>query len=381
METFQEAYKAICHQWQENQKAAPLALQAFKEKILGRPFVLFGATWIGDFVHQRMQENGIAVTCFCDNFVQGATPAQNGPILTAPALWQQYPDAIVLVTNDKAGPVIYQQLRELGFAENQLMLLKETNLQMLDLQQYTLQQLEPHIPGYERMYHFFTDNVSRQLILDRVRFYLFGTPIPMSPHPQYFEPDLVHLSRREVVVDAGFYTGDTAQEFIRQTGGRFAHYYGFEPDDISRAKGQALQEQWPNVEIWPFGLYEKTARLAFVSTQGAQSSGGMLVESPPPGAPVQWVDVIALDAFFADKPQLPTFIKMDIEGAEKSALLGAEHIIRTAKPKLAICAYHKPEDLYELTELIAGCNPDYDFYLRHYANYFWETVLYALPKA
>ena len=72
-----------------------------------------------------------------------------------------------------------------------------------------------------------------------------------------------------------------------------------------------------------------------------------------------------------------SFIKMDIEGAELEALKGAEQIIRNFKPKLAICAYHKPEDLYTLPELIKSFRDDYVFYLRHYTDTLYETVLYA----
>ena len=68
---------------------------------------------------------------------------------------------------------------------------------------------------------------------------------------------------------------------------------------------------------------------------------------------------------------------MDIEGAELEALKGAEQIIRNFKPKLAICAYHKPEDLYTLPELIKSFRDDYVFYLRHYTDTLYETVLYA----
>lgn len=73
-----------------------------------------------------------------------------------------------------------------------------------------------------------------------------------------------------------------------------------------------------------------------------------------------------------------TFIKMDIEGAEKEALVGAQNIIRNQKPKLAISIYHKKEDIWELPALLLEMNPEYQFYLRHYSLREAETVLYAV---
>ena len=76
--------------------------------------------------------------------------------------------------------------------------------------------------------------------------------------------------------------------------------------------------------------------------------------------------------------QAASFIALDIEGAELTALFGAERIIREQKPKLAICVYHKPEDLYEIPELVKKLRPDYQLYLRHYHSLdMLETVLYA----
>ncbi len=72
-----------------------------------------------------------------------------------------------------------------------------------------------------------------------------------------------------------------------------------------------------------------------------------------------------------------TFIKMDIEGAEYDALCGARKIIASQKPKLAICVYHKAEDIIEIPRLILDINPDYKFALRHYSLFDTETVLYA----
>jgi len=78
------------------------------------------------------------------------------------------------------------------------------------------------------------------------------------------------------------------------------------------------------------------------------------------------------------KNRTVTYIKMDVEGAEINALWGAEHIIRTQKPKLSVCVYHKVSDFWQVPLLIKRFNQDYNFILRHYMKTdCTETVLYA----
>ena len=84
---------------------------------------------------------------------------------------------------------------------------------------------------------------------------------------------------------------------------------------------------------------------------------------------------IALDEIVKDENI--TFIKMDIEGSELKALEGARNTIIRNKPKLAICIYHKPEDIIEVPFYLLSLVPEYKFYIRHYSSCLWETVLYA----
>lgn len=72
-----------------------------------------------------------------------------------------------------------------------------------------------------------------------------------------------------------------------------------------------------------------------------------------------------------------TFIKMDIEGSELEALRGAVNVIKRDKPRLAICIYHKPEDMYEIPFWIKETVPEYKLYIRHHTDGILETVLYA----
>ena len=89
------------------------------------------------------------------------------------------------------------------------------------------------------------------------------------------------------------------------------------------------------------------------------------------------IPVTSLDISIESSEKV-TFIKMDIEGSEYEALKGCERIIREQRPKLAICLYHKVEDIYELPKLILTFNSEYKFYIRHYSLGMLETVLYAV---
>ena len=74
-----------------------------------------------------------------------------------------------------------------------------------------------------------------------------------------------------------------------------------------------------------------------------------------------------------------SFIKMDIEGAEKKALDGAKETIKKYKPKLYVCAYHRNEDFFALPEKILSLNPDYNIFLRHHPYIpAWETNFYCV---
>ena len=73
-----------------------------------------------------------------------------------------------------------------------------------------------------------------------------------------------------------------------------------------------------------------------------------------------------------------TFIKMDIEGAELSALKGGKGLIQRNKPKLAICIYHSNEDMLRIAEYIHEIVPEYKLYMRAHNMGIAENVLYAV---
>ena len=73
-----------------------------------------------------------------------------------------------------------------------------------------------------------------------------------------------------------------------------------------------------------------------------------------------------------------TFIKMDIEGSELKALKGAEKTIRRCRPKLAICVYHRVDDLVTIPQYIQSLCPDYKLFYRNYCQLGLEAIIYAV---
>lgn len=189
---------------------------------------------------------------------------------------------------------------------------------------------------------------------------------------QYFPEDVVTLGREEVFVDCGAYTGDTLEEFSRRVNW-FQKYYALEPDD-RRFEDIHKVAQNVNGEVihLPIGAWDKKDVLFFSQNNAC----GEITENENNESESIAVDSVDNIVDINDKV---TFIKMDIEGAELPALKGAENTIKKNKPKLAICVYHKREDLITIPQYIKGLVPEYRLYLRCHFPYASELVLYAIP--
>ena len=75
------------------------------------------------------------------------------------------------------------------------------------------------------------------------------------------------------------------------------------------------------------------------------------------------------------------YVKYDVEGAEREALLGSAALIRRHRPELLVSAYHRSEDLLILPPLLRElCGDGYRFYLRRFPYLpAWDLNLYAIP--
>lgn len=184
---------------------------------------------------------------------------------------------------------------------------------------------------------------------------------------QYF--DYMGPEENEVFIDGGVYDGASSRDFVKWTNGKYEAIYGFEanPYCIEKCRRFYIDKNIHDVEFIEKGLWNEKSRMGFA---GDHSQSSRLSED---GNEV--VDLDTIDNVLNGRRA--TFIKMDIEGAEYRALLGAEETIRKYKPRMALSVYHKPQDIIEIPALLYGYNEDYKFALRQYSSIADETVLYV----
>ncbi len=189
---------------------------------------------------------------------------------------------------------------------------------------------------------------------------------------QYFDNELITYGDNEVFMDLGSLNLMTAYR-MKQHCPKVKKIFAFEPDsdNFARCKNSGLDFGETVVELLPYGAWSTNTVLKF-------QSGNVHASCVDEKDGDIEVEVRAVDSIVDPKEKI-TFIKADIEGAELEMLKGAAKTIQRCKPKLAICIYHKPEDLTEIPLFIKELVPEYKLYVRLYGNDFTETVLYAIP--
>lgn len=188
---------------------------------------------------------------------------------------------------------------------------------------------------------------------------------------QYF--DVFSAEEGECFVDCGGYDGNTALQFVKWCGEKqYSKIWCLEPDHITMNKLKDTLSGLHDCFILPYGASDEAKEVSFITTGGERSKIGGA--SNVPG--VNTIKTIALDELL--QGERVTFIKMDIEGEEYNALMGAKEIIATQKPRLAISVYHKEDDIIKIPALLLELVPEYKFYIRHYSLLSNETILYAV---
>ena len=223
----------------------------------------------------------------------------------------------------------------------------------------------------------FADDQSKRMFYSLIAFRKTSDPtlLTVSDFDDYWHP-IVQPAPGDGIIDAGAWIGDTCLFFAQKLNGNCS-ICSFEPDasnyhtlydNIYKANLEAV------IKPIKFGLWQTNTCLNF-SDSGTKTDQFRIDESGD-----KKIEVVSLDEFVKANVIKVDLIKMDIEGAEYEALLGSKSILKKVAPKLQICIYHKPDDLWRIPLLIKQINPEYKFYLGVHKQHFIDTVLYATVR-
>ncbi|WP_294553646.1 FkbM family methyltransferase [uncultured Pseudoflavonifractor sp.] len=234
-----------------------------------------------------------------------------------------------------------------------------------------------HWRDFAWMYRRLMDNRSRRTLLAVLRNWRNFEVEPLNSvidnrFDDYFDLEVLSCDETDVVADLGAYTGDTFLSYVKNYGAEgYKRYYCYEITPENYQKLLRATASYSNVVCRRKGAGAGPGEM-FLSLNSDSSANGLEQQGS------ERVEVAALDD---DIEEPLTLIKMDIEGAEQSALAGCMRHIRQERPKLALSVYHNFEDLWKLARMVDQAAPGYRFYLRYHGGNLWpsEITLLGVP--
>ncbi|MCR5122079.1 MAG: FkbM family methyltransferase [Ruminococcus sp.] len=237
---------------------------------------------------------------------------------------------------------------------------------------FTEEGLTEHIGEIESVCDMLSDELSRETLLSVLEFKLTGDISALkrvfSASAEFYE--LVKPRTGDVYADLGAYNGDTVESFIAACPD-YGVVYAFEPDVRSFRRCVKRHLHREGITFINACAWSSDGALGFSQDAGRQSKieeGGRLQAAR------------SLDSVLGGARC--DIIKLDVEGAEREALLGSARTIAEYSPRLIMSAYHRPYDLLTLPQLLRELSSDgYRLYVRQ-PPYFpaWDTCIFAVPK-
>ena len=234
---------------------------------------------------------------------------------------------------------------------------------------------------FERVYALLADEESKRIYENVISYKLTGDIKYLwdsESDKDAVYSDLLCAKEIKSYVDLGAYNGDTVRELLKYAPA-LERAIALEPDarnfrklsEYASAVSGTLDLTCINAVAW-----NESTTLSF-DASGNRNAG---VASGSCNAKklkeIQAITVDeALDGHSVD------YIKYDVEGSEREALLGTEKTIKAHTPKLLVSLYHRSEDMFALPELLLSISEDYDLYIRRF-RYLpaWDLNLYAIKK-
>lgn len=243
---------------------------------------------------------------------------------------------------------------------------------------------EEHKRELEEARELLSDEESREIFDCVLTFKLTGRIEYLrraQSDPEEIIRELIEPETLRVTADLGAYNGDTVRELLSYAGEGIERIYAMEPDPRNFRKLQAYagEETRARLLVYPVGAWSEKTTLYFDESGNRNASfetnrSQVLSDRP---AKIKSVEADTLDHILnGDRVD---YIKYDVEGSEREALLGSRETVKGNAPTLLVSLYHRNEDLFSLPLLVKTLFPNYrGFYLRRLAGIpAWDLNLYV----
>lgn len=229
---------------------------------------------------------------------------------------------------------------------------------------------------FERIYSLLADEESKKTFENVILYKLSGKIDRLFDAESDKETVYRELLRAEDIVgycDVGAYNGDTIRE-LSAFAPKLSSAVAIEPDrrNFKKLSDYALGASF-DITCINAGAWSENTVLSF-DASGNRNAG---FSPSSPSAAKGEARAVTVDS--ALDGQRVDYIKYDVEGSEREALIGSRETIRSQSPKLLISLYHRSEDMFALPELLLSIDPQYKLYLRRF-KYIpaWDLNLYAI---
>lgn len=248
----------------------------------------------------------------------------------------------------------------------------EATLAPLPKRKPSPEHIERRMRDIEIIYNALADDTSKEVFLRFIKSLQTGDAnyLPISSYAQYRHPRVIP-SPGDVVIDGGAFDGASALAFSALVGAT-GRVIAFEPLASSSGITKNINEEQTNIKVEPYALWSKADELRI-----SEAGSGSTLSANGAGTSIR---AISLDEYFASQPSKCDYVKLDVEGAEPEALLGANETIKAHKPKLCVCLYHKQAHYLDIPLFFIRNWPFYDLYMGHHSHSPWESCLYATPR-
>ncbi len=343
-----------------------------------RPIILYGTGNGADKIIDACEKYSIKIDAvFASNgFVRNRT-FRNMPVKSYDDIILEYgEDIIILPAFGTSLPDVMAYFREL--ADRHTVIIPEVPLYGGGI--FDAKYLDEHIEKLEFVYSLLADHTSRRLFEDAIRFRITGDIKYLSVGESMEDSmrNIPGFDKVEYALDGGAFKGDSATDMLSAIPD-IKQIIACEPDPKTFKKLQFFAES-------------DTARGIVVPLETALSDHSGYSESVTSGsrgsgitgknrrAKVSEVMLDTIDNIVGESRI--DYIKLDVEGFEKEAILGGVKTLYREKPILSVSVYHRTDDIWYIPRLVKETLGEYKLYIRRpQCIPMWDLNMYFIPTS